>query len=128
MGLIMGVFERCVCKWKDYEECWKDSCCSSKCNDKESYTDYSSDKKLTVLEQKISQLEQHYTFIYEENTRLHNKCIILEEKDNNIEKILQKVNGDMGIMTKTIESLEQRVSTIHLDRSENPENEFIVIS
>ena len=128
MGLIMGIFERCGCKWKDYEDCWKESCFSSKNVDKESYTDYSSDKKISILEQKITQLEQHYTFIYEENTRLHNKFVLLEEKDNNKEKILQRVIGDIGTITKTIESLEQRVSTIHLEKSENPENEFIVIA
>jgi hypothetical protein len=128
MGLIMGLFEKCGCKWKDYDECWKGMCCSSKTIDKESYTDYSSDKKITVLEQKISQLEQHYTFIYEENTRLHNKCVVLEEKDSNRDKTIQKVIWDIGIMAKTIESLEQRVSTIHLDKSENAENEFIVIA
>ncbi len=128
MGLIMGIFDKCGYKWKDYDEYWKECCCFSKCSDKESYTDYSSDKKITILEQKITQLEQHYTFIYEENTRLHNKYVLLEEKDNNIEKTLQKVMGDIGTITKTIESLEQRVSTIHLEKSDNPENEFIVIA
>lgn len=125
----MGMLEKCGCKWKGSEECLKSMNCFSKCIDKEPYTDYSfSEKKIAAFEQKINQLEQYCTVMDENNKRLHNKCVQLEERDNNRERNIQKIVLDMDIITKSIESLEQRVSTIHLDKSDNVENEFIVIA
>jgi len=34
----------------------------------------------------------------------------------------------MSLLTKTIESLEQNIRTIHLEKTENFENDFIVIT
>jgi hypothetical protein len=129
MGIIMSIFEKCGCKWKCNDEYWKNISCSSKCFDMEPYTDYSSsEKKITILEQKTIQLEQYCTEIDENNKRLHNKCVQLEERDNMREKNTQKILVDMSLLTKTIESLEQNIRTIHLEKTENFENDFIVIT
>ena len=51
----------------------------------------------------------------------------LEEKNINQDKNNQKIVMDMNQIVKTIESLEQRVSTIHFDKSNTIESDFIVI-
>ena len=44
------------------------------------------------------------------------------------EKNMQKILVDMGLLTKTIESLEKSVHMIHLEKTENLENDFIVVA
>jgi len=120
----MGVFDGCGWKWKSCDECWR----SMNSNEQPSYTDYpTTDKKITTLEQKLIQLEQYYTVMEENNIRLTNKCNQLEEKNINQDKNNQKIVMDMNQIVKTIESLEQRVSTIHFDKSNTIESDFIVI-
>jgi predicted nuclease with TOPRIM domain len=126
MGVVISYFDKCCngCKWREY-----DGCCSSKCFDMEPYTDYiSSEKKLNILEQKYNQLQQSYTEIYENNNRLHNKCIQLEEKDGLKEKFLQKLISDLDQLTKKVELVDQRVSSIHSEKLDNVETDFIVIA